>query len=108
MKKNYVILMLFLLTNLASFAQITFTLSVCGSNTFNMTGVDITGRNMYVDAGSFVVRWNSSLTRWEIVQLPSTVWYYNTFASLPDPPCATTGTWVGPMLVITTLTETGG
>jgi hypothetical protein len=92
--KNY-ILPVFIFISVACYSQITVTLSGCGANTFNVIGVDGTGRNIYQDGAAFAnIQWNSTSSQWEIVILPSTVWFSNTFASTPNPPCASTGTWV--------------
>jgi hypothetical protein len=97
MKIKYFILPLFIFIQHTAYCQITVTLSICGSSTFNLFGTDSTGRNIYHDgSGSFAIQWNNdsiSNGRWEIVQLPSSVGYSNNFASIPDPPCFGTGTW---------------
>ena len=84
-----------MLISASSYSQIDINLSVCGSNTFTVAGVDGTGRNIYNDgAASFTIQWNNTASQWEVVEIPSTVWFSNTFASTPNPPCFGTGTWV--------------
>ncbi|MCG8328748.1 MAG: HYR domain-containing protein [Chitinophagales bacterium] len=80
----------------------------CGFNqTLSLFGTDATGRNEYraqIDPGPppefQIVKWNTSLNRWEIYVdnfsgNPGTfvLYGYNTFASTPNPPDNSTGTW---------------
>ncbi len=82
--------------------------------TFNQKVLDVTGRNTFetnpVDENSpcggignceFQIAWNATSSRWEILAddgngtfLNTYVLYYNTEASLPNPPSLTLGTWV--------------
>jgi hypothetical protein len=100
MKNKYFILLIFIFSQFTGYSQtISVTLSSCGTVLFHTVGVDATGRNIFNDgAGSSAIKWNTVSSRWEIVVLPSTVWNANTFASSPNPPCASTGTWqtIGP------------
>lgn len=103
----------------SSFAQITF--FACPSSftsspnqyTLTLEGTDATGRNYYqtnpidgaqsCNAGvcEFRIAWNSSSNRWEILLFQNNLdfsdalpVYYNTSASLPNPPSLNLGTWV--------------
>ena len=92
--KNY-ILAIFILISTSSLAQIDVNLSGCGTETFTVVGTDGTGRNIYNNgSGTFAIQWNNTASKWEVVQLPSTVWFTNSFASSPNPPCFGTGTWI--------------
>ena len=82
--------------------------------TFNQKTLDVTGRNTFetnpVDENSpcggvgnceFQIAWNETSSRWEIYADDGNgtfqntyVLYYNTEASLPNPPSLSLGTWV--------------
>ncbi len=92
--KNYILAICILISS-SSLAQIDVNLSVCGTESFSVVGTDGTGRNIYNNGTvSFAIQWNNTASQWEIVQLPSTVWFTNSFASSPNPPCFGTGTWI--------------
>ena len=81
---------------------------------FNLTGSDGTGRNIYITTPvtgdqqcggigtcEFKIIWNNTLARWEFIAdagnggfSETLAMYYNTSASLPNPPSLTLGTWV--------------
>lgn len=82
--------------------------------TFNQDGTDATGRNVYtttpvtgdqhcggVGTCEFRIKWNAALVRWEFLAdagnggfSETFIIYYNTSASLPNPPSLTLGSWV--------------
>ena len=70
-------------------------MSICGTQVFDdMAGTDSTGRHIYLNGPfTYSIKWNNTLNRWEIAQVSGPVLYSNTFASAPDPPCLTSGTW---------------
>ena len=95
MKLKFYILSFSLLISTIGFAQVTVDLSICGPNTFTVSGVDNTGRNIYTDANSFAtIEWNDAASQWEINVVTPGLWFTNSFASSPNPPCLTTGTWI--------------
>ncbi|REJ83793.1 MAG: T9SS C-terminal target domain-containing protein [Bacteroidetes bacterium] len=70
--------------------------SVCGSRQFVFSFVDATGRN-FLGGLTDAIYWNSSSNQWEWVDFgstPPTIFYTNSYASLPNPPCFNIGTWV--------------
>lgn len=94
MKNKYIMLITLFLIQVTGYSQVTVSLSICGSNTFSLIGTDATGRNIYQDgSGGFNVQWSAASNEWQIVQLPSSVGYSNSFASTPNPPCTSTGVW---------------
>jgi hypothetical protein len=82
--------------------------------TFNPDGIDGTGRNIYtttpvtgdqpcggVGTCEFKIKWNATLSRWEFIAdagagdfTETFTIYYNTSASVPNPPSVTLGSWV--------------
>jgi len=118
MKQN-IILLLFVMLGANAVAQ-TITLNAChyllepADYTFNQKTLDVTGRNVFetspVDENSpcggignceFQIAWNQIANRWEILADDGNgtfentyVLYYNTEASLPNPPSLNLGSWV--------------
>lgn len=93
MKIYFLSFLLFLTT--ASYSVLSVRMRTCGTTSFHVTGTDATGRNIYEDGIAFSgIHWNTVSNIWEIVILPSQAWFSNSFASTPNPPCFTTGTWL--------------
>ncbi len=119
--------LVFLLLSTTVFSQITFNachLLLENQNyTFNQIGTDSTGRSIFEtnpvtgdqDCGGIgicemQIVWNDINNRWEIFAddgngtfLNTYVLYYNTEASLPNPPSLNLGTWVEETIVTQTL-----
>lgn len=116
MKKNITIL-LFLFSGLFVKAQ-TITFSGCPNffggltYTFNKTGTDATGRNIYETTPigdqacpmgncDFRIYWSTANSRWEFIAdsgngdfVDPYLIYHNTSASTPNPPSITLGVWI--------------
>ncbi|MBU2940086.1 T9SS type A sorting domain-containing protein [Lacinutrix sp. C3R15] len=127
MKKNIIFLLFFVL-GVNVFAQ-TITLNAChylletADYTFNQKSLDATGRNTFetnpVDENSpcgglgnceLQIAWNNTVSRWEIFADDGNgtfentyVLYYNSSASLPNPPSLNLGSWVEETSVTETL-----
>ncbi len=121
------LVLMFLLLSTTLFSQITF--NACHSllenqnYTFNQIGSDSTGRNIFEtnpvtgdqDCGGIgicemQIVWNDINNRWEIFAddgngtfLNTYVLYYNTEASLPNPPSLNLGTWIEEASITQTL-----
>lgn len=124
------LVLVFLLLSTTVFSQITF--NACYSLlenqnfTFNQIGTDSTGRNIFEtnpvtgdqDCGGIgicemQIVWNDINNRWEVFAddgngtfLNTYVLYYNTEASLPNPPSLNLGTWIEEISVTQTLCGT--
>ncbi len=116
--KNYITMIFIVGFTTISMAQITFNschpLIEDQDYTFNQKTLDVTGRNTFetnpVDENApcggvgnceFQIAWNQTSTRWEIYAddgdgtfSNTYVLYYNTEASMPNPPSLILGTWV--------------
>jgi hypothetical protein len=116
---NHILKVLFVLMGTCAYSQ-TIVLNACHpliedqDYTFNKKTVDLTGRNIFetnpVDENSpcggignceFEIAWNQSKNRWEIYAddgngnfYNTSVLYYNTEASMPNPPSLTFGNWI--------------
>lgn len=116
--RNITICFIFILIGISSQAQIEFNgchpLFDDQNYTFVNDGQDTTGRNIFItnpvdgsqDCGGigvceFQIFWNEVSTRWEFIAddgngdfSSSFLIYYNTEASIPNPPSLLLGTWV--------------
>lgn len=93
---KYLALFLALTLSLSGFGQITY--NITGSGACDQTLVvnqngTLNGKNLYDDAGDWVISWSTASTRWEIRE-SGNLRFYNMTETTADPPCHDLGSWV--------------